>query len=137
MFPSSACGGADLQADAALTYARLGDLHQAQRLVNELARISPNNTLVNRLSIPLIQAAIEINRNNPARAVKILEDASFELGDLEVVNTRGQAYLLMHRGSEAAGEFQKILEPATPLKRRLRIRTSSRSGKAPTPTFPS
>ena len=36
---------------AALTYARLGDLHQAQRLVNELARRYPNDTLVNRRSI--------------------------------------------------------------------------------------
>jgi eukaryotic-like serine/threonine-protein kinase len=103
--------GEELLAPAALTYARLGDLHQAQRLVNELARRYPNSTMVNRRSIPLIQAAIEINRNNPARAIQILEDtASFELGNLEVVNTRGQAYLLMHRGSEAAGEFQKILD---------------------------
>jgi tetratricopeptide (TPR) repeat protein len=96
---------------AALTYARLGELHQAQALADELAKKCPTDTLVNRRSIPLIRAAIEISRNNPAQAIEILQDAaSFELGDLEVVYTRGEAYLLLHRGGEAAVEFQKILD---------------------------
>ncbi len=66
------------------------------------------------------------------------------------IYTRGQAYLRMGRGDEAAAEFQKILDHAGlaalgPLRllahlglaRAGPMRISSRSGKSPTLTFPS
>ncbi len=40
-----------------------------------------------------------------------MQDAvPIELGDPQVIYTRGQAYLAMHAGTEAAAEFQKIIE---------------------------
>jgi len=40
-----------------------------------------------------------------------LQDAeSTELGDPQVIYTRGQAFLALHDGSEAAAEFQKIID---------------------------
>jgi eukaryotic-like serine/threonine-protein kinase len=101
----------DALAKASLAYARLGDLHQARVLVDELARKYPTDALLNLRDLPMTHAAIAISQNNPSLAIELLENAkSAEFGDLEVVYTRGQAYLLMHRGSEAAAEFRKILD---------------------------
>jgi tetratricopeptide (TPR) repeat protein len=69
----------------------------------------------------LIRAAIEIQQRNPTRAIELLHaDLPYELGlpnpQFEVggllypVYIRGQAYLELHRGYEAAAEFQKLLE---------------------------
>jgi tetratricopeptide (TPR) repeat protein len=71
--------------------------------------------------LPTIYASIEIQRGNPARAVELLQTtASYELGSplpqfevggsLYPVYVRGQAYLLLHQGTEAVGEFQKFLD---------------------------
>jgi len=99
---------------ASLAYARSGNLNKAQTLADELTRKYPSSTLLNLAGLPTIRAAIEIRRNNPARAIEILQQASsIELGDwaiLQPAYTRGQAYLLLHRGAEAAAEFQKILD---------------------------
>jgi hypothetical protein len=71
--------------------------------------------------LPAVRAAVEINRGNPARAIERLQAAAtYELGYpfpqiedgalLYSVYVRGQAYLQLHRGSEAAVEFQKFLD---------------------------
>ena len=64
--------------------------------------------------LPTIRASIALSRNDPSQAVEILRvTSSYELGSdgtLEPIYTRGLAYLRLHRGSEAAAEFQKILD---------------------------
>jgi tetratricopeptide (TPR) repeat protein len=101
----------DVLSGAALAYAQSGDLREAGALANELAKKYPTDTIVKMLTIPMIRAAMEISQTHPSRAIELLQDAaSVELGDLLVVYTRGQAYLLLHRGREAAAEFQKILD---------------------------
>ena len=112
--------------------------------------------------------SLALNRNDTSKAIEVLQAAApYELGlsgtdftpALYPVYVRGEAYLAAHQGSEAAAEFQKILdqrgavrnEPIGALAHlglgpRLRaagrhrprpalpIRISSRSGKTPTPT---
>ena len=73
--------------------------------------------------LPSIRAAIEINRSNPRKAVEILRPIPYELGVprpevkyggfLYTAYIRGQAYLLLRQGDEAAGEFQKFLDHRT------------------------
>jgi eukaryotic-like serine/threonine-protein kinase len=69
--------------------------------------------------LPAIRAAIEINRNHPTKAIEILQATEpYELGApvpqpefggfLYPAYVRGQAYLLLHKGTEAALEFQKF-----------------------------
>ncbi|MGO9302316.1 MAG: tetratricopeptide repeat protein [Candidatus Korobacteraceae bacterium] len=67
--------------------------------------------------MPTIRAAIQLDQNNPAKAVEYLQVASrYELGggDLKFplfpVYVRGQAFLAMHQGAEAAAEFQKYID---------------------------
>ena len=94
----------------ALAYARLGDVQNAERLANQLARLYPRDTLLKNRDLPLVRAAIAVQQNNPSRAIALLESAvPTELGNPDVAYTRGQAYLLLQRGTEAAAEFQKII----------------------------
>jgi tetratricopeptide (TPR) repeat protein len=111
----------DIQILAALTLARAGDFARAQALSEGLAKSLPLNTELNNYWLPSIQAAIQINRGNPTQALSTLEVAKpYDLafprpqfgggGYLYPVWLRGLAFLLLHRGREAAEEFQKILD---------------------------
>jgi eukaryotic-like serine/threonine-protein kinase len=106
---------------AALALARAGDSAQAQRMADELEKQNTVNTVIVSYWLPTIRAAVEINRNNPAKAVELLQSATFyELGTplpeaefggfLYPAYVRGEAYLLLHKGNEAGAEFQKFLD---------------------------
>ncbi len=67
---------------------------------------------------------LEIRAGHPAQAIKFLEDAApYELGFpqpqfaegglLYPPYVRGQAYLALHQGKEAAAEFQKFIDHRT------------------------
>jgi hypothetical protein len=109
----------DVQTLAALILAQSGDAVQARKMSDDLARRYPLDTLVNGYWLPTIRAAIELDDNNPAEAIKLLQGAeSYELGavtadwaaPLHPVNVRGGAYLRLHRGKEAAAEYQKFVD---------------------------
>jgi tetratricopeptide (TPR) repeat protein len=104
----------DVQTSAALSLALTGDSAHAQALTNDLARRFPVHMLVQGYWLPTIRAAIEMNRSNPARAIELLQvTAPLELnaqGGLYASYLRGQAYLRLRRGNEAAAEFQKLLD---------------------------
>ena len=111
----------NVMAVAATAYAQSGNLRQAQALAEELGRDYPDHTLLHLAWLPAIGATIEIKQNNPSRAIETLQKAtSVELGKpiFNVNNglifrpeyTRGQAYLLLQSGNEAAAEFKKILD---------------------------
>jgi serine/threonine protein kinase/tetratricopeptide (TPR) repeat protein len=105
---------------AALAFARAGDSARAERLADEMQRQFPLDTVIVNYWLPTVRAAIEINRNNPSSAIEFLKVAApyelglvanFEFGVLLYpAYVRGQAYLLLHRGAEAATEFQKFLD---------------------------
>src|SRR6266446_245460 len=70
---------------------------------------------------PTLRAKLALLRSNPEQALEVLRAAApYELGEpsyslynwpnLYPVYVRGEAYLAAHRGSEAAAEFQKILD---------------------------
>jgi eukaryotic-like serine/threonine-protein kinase len=111
----------DVQIFAALALARAGSLDEVQRLAADLARRFSQDTLVTGYWLPTINAAIEIRRRNPAKALEVLQSAvPYELGEpspsfqgggsLYPVYLRAESNLLLHRGDEARAEFQKILD---------------------------
>jgi eukaryotic-like serine/threonine-protein kinase len=111
----------DVSILAALVLARIGDTAKAKRMADDLAARFPLNTVINRYWLPTIYASIAIHRGNPAGAVELLKTTSeyelasplpqFEVGgSLYPVYVRGEAYLLLHQGKEAAQEFQKYLD---------------------------
>ncbi len=98
----------------AYVFAQTGDAARAESLANEIAKERPSDTLANVYTLPTIRAAIEMNRNNPGKAIEILQPVMpYDLANLRGLSSvydRGQAYLLLHKGNEAAAEFQKILD---------------------------
>ena len=103
---------------AGLALARAGDLRAAENVAADLNKSFPLDTLVQRYWLPTTRAALALNRKDPNRAVGLLKDASaIELGTptntstiLCPVYVRGEAYLAMHDGDRAEGEFQKFMD---------------------------
>src|SRR5450755_857128 len=58
---------------AAYAYAKAGEIAKAQALVDEVAKAFPDGTLVNKFELPAIRATIELDRNNPAKALELLQ----------------------------------------------------------------
>ena len=93
----------------------------AQTMADDLNKRSPLDTMLNGYWLPAIRAAIALDGKHPEKAVELLQAAlAYELGQpsptaqvggsLYPVYVRGEAYLATHQVSEAATEFQKILD---------------------------
>jgi serine/threonine protein kinase/tetratricopeptide (TPR) repeat protein len=102
---------------AALVLARSGDIARAQALADGLNKQYPSDIFLQRYWLPAIHTSIELARKNPSAAIEALSGASYEFGSLGSVGwqmctvyLRGQAYLAMHQGQQAATEFQKFLD---------------------------
>jgi serine/threonine protein kinase/DNA-binding winged helix-turn-helix (wHTH) protein/Tfp pilus assembly protein PilF len=108
--------GRDVDAMAALVLARTGDTAHAEKLETQLDHDFPLDTLMQNYCLPTIRAAIELEKNNPARAIELLETAlPYELGQasfsyLFPAYIRGLAHLKAGHGPQAAAEFQKMLD---------------------------
>jgi hypothetical protein len=109
----------DVRTIAALALARAGDTAAAERLVGELDRQFPLDTLVQKYWLPTIRAAIALDRKDPNRAIELLEVARPLDLSAPIMNAspilcpayvRGQAYLMFHEGKAAAAEFQKYVD---------------------------
>jgi len=103
-----------VQPGAALALARAGEARRAQSIADDLKTRFPLDTLINSLWVPTIEAAIELDRGNAAKALQLLETtAPYENSSAMYffsVYLRGQAYLKSGQGSLAAGEFQKVID---------------------------
>ncbi len=95
-----------------LALALCGETSQAQRLLDERVRRYPKNTRINSIWAPTIRAAIELRRGSAAQSIEQLQSVSRYEAAAEFwpQYVRGQAYLKLRKGSEAAAEFQKILD---------------------------
>jgi len=124
----------DNQTLAAIIFARLGEVAKSQSLIKDLQQKYPANSMLNNYWLPVVRGCLELQAHRPEQALEILQsaapyDLAFPLpqfsagGTLYPVYVRGQAYLALHRGKEAAAEFQKFIDyrtivanfPVTPL----------------------
>jgi eukaryotic-like serine/threonine-protein kinase len=112
--------GRDAQYAAALALALIGDSDRARSLADDLEKRFPEDTLVRFNYLPTLRAQLALTfPNNAATAVEALAVASpFELAipgnttfwpNLYPVYLRGLAFLASHQATQAASEFQKIL----------------------------
>jgi tetratricopeptide (TPR) repeat protein len=111
--------GKDARAMLGITLGLAGDSAQAALLAGDLAKRYPEDTIVQTQYLPMIHAAVELQRGGADKAVEALRAAApYELGQyisfedfaLYPVYLRGEAYLASRQGAAAAGEFQKILD---------------------------
>jgi tetratricopeptide (TPR) repeat protein len=114
----------DVQVLAAVALACVSDQARARALSDALHKEHPLNTALNHYWLPSIRAYIELRAGHPAQAVTLLQDtAPYDLafpppqysegGTLYPPYVRGQAYLALHQGKEAAVEFQKFIDHRT------------------------
>ena len=112
----------EVEYGAAFALANVGESQRSQELVDDLERRFPDDTTVRFHYLPVLRARLALNHRAPAKAVEALEKAvPNELGvprsvahgyfgALYPVWVRGEAYRALHRYTEAATEFQKILD---------------------------
>jgi len=112
--------GRDVQYAAALASAYAGDDARVQAVTGDLGKRFPQDTIVQFNYLPTLRAKLAVSRGDASEAIESLRAATpYELGQttssiygwnaLYPVYVRGEAYLAAHQGSEAAAEFQKIL----------------------------
>jgi tetratricopeptide (TPR) repeat protein len=110
-----------VEVEAALAFAMVGDTVRAEHLMQGLNERFPRDTQMQSLWLPAIRAQLALDRKNPANAVSALQSAAqpIEFGEISFGTNlsclyptylRGEAYLATGQGSEAATEFQKILD---------------------------
>jgi tetratricopeptide (TPR) repeat protein/tRNA A-37 threonylcarbamoyl transferase component Bud32 len=101
---------------AALAMALAGDISRTQAIADDLSKRYPEDTLVRFSFLPTLLAQLALNRNNAAKAIEVLQTAApYELGDVGIgdfypIYVRGEAYLAVRQGAEAAVEFRKIID---------------------------
>ncbi len=106
----------EVAASVALTFARAGDIAKADQLANMLSDKYPLDTVMQNYTLPTIRAAIALQKNRPNDAIDMLRvTALYELGNASLnylypAYVRGQAYLALEQGPEAATEFQRVLD---------------------------
>ena len=104
---------------SALTDSSKDSRAQITKRMDDLAHRFPEDTVVQYNYLPTVNAILQINTGNPAKAIEILEEARpYELGSpsnismslsLYPVYVRGLAYLSAKQGAQAVTEFEKII----------------------------
>ncbi|HEY6376300.1 MAG TPA: winged helix-turn-helix domain-containing protein [Edaphobacter sp.] len=112
----------DAEYGAAFALALAGDQSQAATLAADLEKRFAEDTAVRFNYAPTLRALLALKHGEPSTAVDLLQvSMPYELGEpqssffgfygaLYPVYLRGEAYLALNRGPEAAREFQKIID---------------------------
>ncbi|NDQ55986.1 MAG: tetratricopeptide repeat protein [Acidipila sp.] len=104
----------------ALAAARIGEVSDAEKWVADYSLSSPASWWAQKRYLPVVRAAIAMKIGKPAEAVEYLRVVNGETewwgndpsspDGLMTAYYRGQAYLQLHQGKEAASEFQRLLD---------------------------
>jgi eukaryotic-like serine/threonine-protein kinase len=89
--------------------AAAGEGAQAEALAGKLDRMNPENTIEQKVHVPLIRSIIERERGNPVKAADLLAQAEPFGYTLDVPYQRGLAYLAAEEPAKAAAEFEKLI----------------------------
>jgi tetratricopeptide (TPR) repeat protein len=115
--------GRNVQYAAGLALALSGDSSQSEATAGDLEKNFPEDTFVKFTYAPVLRALAALGRGKPADSVDQLQITLryelavnglnfhyFYLGGLHSAYVRGKAFLASRRYTEAAAEFQKILD---------------------------
>jgi len=102
------------ETQAASMLAFLGDQTRAAQIADGISNRYQEDTVVQRIYLPIIRALIELDKDNATQAIEIVKPTvQYDLGDVASLRTayiRGHINLAAKKGGEAALEFQKILD---------------------------
>jgi DNA-binding winged helix-turn-helix (wHTH) protein/tetratricopeptide (TPR) repeat protein len=104
----------------AMAAARSGEISLAEKFTAEYDRHPPSSWWLQKRYLPVVRAAIAMGRGNAAEAIEHLRAVTGDTawfgndpssGDgLMPAYLRGQAYLQLRQGKEAAAEFQRLVD---------------------------
>ncbi len=112
----------EVEYGAALALAFSGDDSKARALADDLEKRFPEDTTVRFSYLPVLRARLAMNDGKPQEALNVLDAAgAFELGlprssvsgsfgALYPIYLRGDAYLALNKGEQAAAEFRRVLD---------------------------
>ena len=109
----------EYKGEAAIIWAITGDTAQAQKLADDLAKSAPDASYIRFGVLPAVQGMLAVRRGNTQEVAADFQAmashermiALDETTPLMVpVYVAGEAYLAAHQGSEAAAEFQMIID---------------------------
>jgi hypothetical protein len=96
---------------ASVTYALCGDDKRAQQITNALASKRPYDTLVQNVHVPWLNALVELNHDQAAKAMDLLDTASlYARASVGVLYTRGVISLQADKAVDAAQAFQRVID---------------------------
>jgi DNA-binding winged helix-turn-helix (wHTH) protein/tetratricopeptide (TPR) repeat protein len=87
-----------------------GDFIRAEALAANLNRIAPENTIEQKVHLPLIHSIIDRQRGNPSEAADLLVQPELYRHTLDVPYRLGQAYLASNEPAKAAAQFRMVLD---------------------------
>ncbi|MGB7726523.1 MAG: winged helix-turn-helix domain-containing protein [Candidatus Acidiferrum sp.] len=87
-----------------------GDFTRAEALAANLNRIAPENTIEQKVHLPLIHSIIDRQRGNPSEAADLLVQPELYRHTLDVPYRLGQAYLASNESAKAAAQFRMVLD---------------------------
>jgi eukaryotic-like serine/threonine-protein kinase len=91
-------------------FADAGDFTHAEALASKLNRIAPENTIEQKVNLPLIHSIIDRQRGNPSEAAGLLVQPELYKQTLDVPYRLGQAYLASNEPAKAAAQFRMVLD---------------------------
>jgi eukaryotic-like serine/threonine-protein kinase len=112
----------DLEYAAGLALGFAGDASRSEALAADLEKRFPEDTFARFTYVPVLRATAALSRGRPGDSLEQLQIASpYELaanglnlvlyqGGLHSAYVRGEAFAALHRYTEAAAEFQKVLD---------------------------
>jgi hypothetical protein len=109
----------ELEGQAAMVWALLGDAPQAQKLADDLSKRFSEATYIRFGSLPAVRGTLEIRLGNTQEGVGNLRSVSSHalicpinqfIPTMVPVYVSGEAYLSAHQGAEAAAQFQMIVD---------------------------
>jgi len=87
-----------------------GENKKALELASSVAHDRPDDTVIQAVYVPVIQATIALNAGDAKKALELMKPAlQYDKATTISPYVRGLAYLKAGDGASAAGEFQKIL----------------------------
>jgi len=99
-----------IKLQAANSLALAGQSKRALDLTSEAMRSRPDDTLVQAMYGPWVQAVVALSNGDSAKAITLLSSATpYDKGTTGVHYDRGRAYLKSKQTDNAIAEFQKVL----------------------------
>jgi tetratricopeptide (TPR) repeat protein len=88
-----------------------GENKKSLELASQVERDRPDDTIVKNVNVPSIQAMVALNTGDAHKAIELLQSAlPYDKASSSAIFVRGLAYLKTGQGSDAAAQFQRVVD---------------------------